>query len=167
MMRWLATRSVGAAVAAACLATPGEAEACHFFAEEDGVSRTTVCFTSLHVGLATLVFAPADIYFAGKRQWLTPEWAWTQLTLGGIVTLGGGFTALALAASDDDTAHPAADIGWSLGLVAVGGFYGSVATFSLEQGHEPSPERNPESGIGLPRLLLLPVEGGAMVTAVF
>lgn len=134
------------------------AVACDFSADQSP-SRTVACITSFHAAVATLTFAPADIYFALERRWLTPEWAWTQFVLGGLVTMGGGFATIGVAAADNDnTERPWEDIGWAAGMIFVGGFYGSVGYFSIENYHPPPT---------LPQVSLMPVDGGAIVTAAF
>ena len=139
-----------------------DARACHFF-EDEGASRTTVCFTSIQAALATAVFAPVDVHYGLKRRWLPPKWAWTQLVLGGLVTMGGGFAGLGLAAADGDTQHRGEDIAWSLGLVAVGGIYGSAATMSLQSYH-PNVEDAPAPPVSW---TVAPGPGGAMVVGRF
>lgn len=141
---------------AAFLALSDRAQACDF-SEDQSHSRTVVCITTFHAGVATLTFIPADIYFAIEQRWLTPAWAWPQLVLGGLVTMGGGFAAIGLAAAEnDETREPWQDIVWGAGMVFVGGVYGSVGLFSIEKYREPPK---------LPLLSVAPVKGGAIVTA--
>ncbi len=144
-----------------------KAAACH---TEEGIARTTACFTSIHVAVASSVFGPADIYYASQRRWLPPTWAWTQLMLGSIATLGGGATAIGLAVHDSP--EPELDIAWASGAMLLGSFYGSVAVFSLQRyrlpsAAEPPPSPTAGSWLRMPAISVLPTDGGAMVMASF
>jgi hypothetical protein len=155
------TSTLGLIAALAVFGWHGDAQACH---DQDGNARKTVCFTSIHAGVATAVFMPANIHYASERSWLPPGWAWTEMLLGGVATLAGGGVAIGLAVHDSP--DPALDIGWAAGVMALGGIYGSVGIFSLER-YLPPPEPLADAGLRLPHLALVPVEGGAMVTAAF
>jgi hypothetical protein len=156
----------GALVASLCLISDG-ASGCH---DQDGDARTVVCFTSIHAAVATSVFAPADIYYASEDRWLPPAWAWTQLLLGGLVTIGGSFVAIGLAV--DDSPDPGLDIAWALGTMTIGGIYGSVGEFSLQR-YAPPPagdERAPHAGTPTVPLIGIspaPVGDGVMLMAIF
>lgn len=159
MPRW--NRHLAAAlVAGAGLLGAQDAHACH---GTDGDARIAVCFTSLHAGIATLAFAPADVAYALDDELPPPEWAWPQTLLGGVATLGGAGVGMGLAI--DDSPNRAVDILWSSGLLVLGGFYfthGVVSLSATEEPVVPTREENVVRSVGV-----VPVEGGAVAMIAF
>jgi hypothetical protein len=154
---------VGVFVLAAAMLLSRPALACH---DSDGDGATVICFTAIHAGVATSVFAPADIYYAHERRWLSPRWAWPQLFLGGIVTMAGGAVGMGLAASEDEPAHLGQDIAAGVGVMFVGSFYAGVATWSLQRYRPPASDKSDEAVLAdMPIITVNPTRGGATLTA--
>lgn len=152
-------------VLALMLASASDAHACH---GSDGSARVTVCFTTLHAAASTAVFAPVDIHYAANDSWLPPTWSWPQIALGGVATIAGASTAIGLAA--DDAPEPAVDIGWSAGLMALGGFYVTHGLLSVVNYEAPVAEpadAPPEHEPPLPSVGVVPVRGGAVALLSF
>lgn len=152
--------SVAAAAAVFTLCDP--AAAC-FDPDAHGVSRTVACITSIHAGVVTGTFGTVDAIYGLDRAWLPTGWAVPQLVLGGFGVMGGGTATIILAATDDATAHATEDTLWGVGLIALGGIHGAIATWSLEQ-YRTEPTDELPDGFSVS---VSPTVGGAVVSGTF
>lgn len=69
----------------------------------------------------------------------------------------------------DSSPDPALDIAWALGTMTLGGFYSSVAVFSLERRASAADDEAPVKRVAWPMLSVVPtaVGDGVLVTATF
>jgi len=148
---WFASAAVGA-----CLLAPTDAAACH---GEEGDGRTVICFTSLHAGLATLIFLPTDIAYGLDGKLLPTTWAWHQTLIGGAATIVGSGIGMGLAI--DDSPNRGVDLLWGGGLMLLGGYYLTHGILGIMSG---DPEDWPKEAdtASIPFLTVAPVDGGAV-----